>query len=80
MSFISGFALYKEIEYKKKAFSSYLENIDQDFTDITKTAVFKMPFPMAIFYGNGEIIWYNTRFKKIFPESEILHEDIRKLF
>lgn len=79
LSFISGFALYKEIEYKKKAFSSYLENIDQDFTDITKTAVFKMPFPMAIFYGNGEIIWYNTRFKKIFPESEILHEDIRKL-
>ena len=53
------------------------ENIEETIDSLTKQAVFKMPFPMAIINQDGEINWYNSKFIKILeidgePEDNIL--------
>lgn len=53
------------------------ENIEETIDSLTKQAVFKMPFPMAIINQDGEINWYNSKFIKMLeidgePEDNIL--------
>lgn len=53
------------------------ENIEETIDSLTKQAVFKMPFPMAIINQDGEINWYNSKFIKMLeidgePENNIL--------
>lgn len=43
-----------------------LENLDTDFDEITKSAIFNMPFPMAVVNDSGIFLWYNSYFKEIF--------------
>ena len=48
---------------------AYLDDLDITFDELTKNAVFNMPFPMFIANSKGEIIWYNNGFKKLTEQT-----------
>ncbi|WP_425538912.1 DHH family phosphoesterase [Microaceticoccus formicicus] len=78
----SAYLAYTLNSYVKKKNQQYIDDIellDEHFSDVTRCAVFSMPFPIAILTENGEINWYNTRFKTLFKERELLGEKIDKL-
>lgn len=51
--------------------TSYIDSLKDDFDQITKHAIFSMPFPMVILDGNRKVKWFNTLFKKeAYPEKE----------
>lgn len=51
--------------------SSYVNSIKDDFDQITKHAIFSMPFPMVILDQDRKVKWFNTLFRKeAFPEKE----------
>lgn len=43
-----------------------IESLDTRFDEVTKNAVFGMPFPMAVLSGSSHFLWYNATFKKLF--------------
>ncbi len=78
----SAYLAYTLNSFVKKKNQQYVDDIellDEHFSDVTRCAVFSMPFPIAILTENGEINWYNTRFKTLFKERELLGEKIDKL-
>lgn len=78
----SAYLAYNFNSFVKKKNQKYIDDIellDEHFSDITRCAVFSMPFPIAILTENGEINWYNTRFKTLFKERELLGEKIDNL-
>lgn len=58
-----------------------LENLNDDFDEITKHAIFDMPFPMTILDGEGKFLWHNSIFKEVFDlEDSILGESYESVF
>ncbi len=58
-----------------------IENLNEDFDEVTKNAVFGMPFPMAVLNGEGNFLWYNSNFKKLFYiEQTRLGKNYREFF
>lgn len=47
-----------------------IEGLDMEFDEVTKNAVFGMPFPMAVLNGEGAFLWYNSAFKRLFGIEE----------
>lgn len=74
-----AFTLNNFVKKKNQQYIDNIELLDEHFSDVTRCAVFSMPFPIAILTENGEINWYNTRFKTLFKERELLGEKIDKL-
>ncbi len=80
----AGFLCYYTYIREKESRQTTLvaiENLNQDFDEITKSAVFSMPFPIAILNGSGVFLWYNTSFKNLFNiESTVIGESHEKIF
>lgn len=79
---ISAYSFYKVYEWGIRAEELHDEEIsklDQYFDDITRSAVFSLPFPISIVNGDGEVIWYNVEFKDLFPEEDLKNEGISQL-
>ncbi|MDO5717393.1 MAG: DHH family phosphoesterase [Tissierellia bacterium] len=72
----AGYYFNSLIEEKKAGYVKQIESMDETFSDVTRCAVFGMPFPMSLISQDGKINWYNTKFKNLFPESELLGEKI----
>lgn len=78
--FLCYYAYIREKESRQKTLVA-IENLNQDFDEITKSAVFSMPFPIAILNGNGVFLWYNTSFKNLFNiETTVIGEGHDKIF
>ncbi|MDO4594273.1 MAG: DHH family phosphoesterase [Tissierellia bacterium] len=68
--------LEKNMQYK---FQSYVENLEHDFTTITKDIIFDMPFPIVVIEDKKDIKWYNSEFKDLFEEDKLVGTSIKKL-
>lgn len=71
----------KLIEEKRKDVYDYIEKLNDDFDEITRGAVFSMPFPLVILTKTGKIRWYNTKFKNIIEDDDesLLNKNILDL-
>ncbi len=49
-----------------------VENMSTSFDEVTKNAVFGMPFPMAVLNHHQNFLWYNATFKSVFGIRESL--------
>ena len=59
----SAFLIVNEYTYinnKNKKVEDKIINLNNEFTDITKNAVFKVPFPLLIINDKNKISWFNT--------------------
>lgn len=50
----------------------FIEEMDMGFDEISKNAIFSLPFPIMVMDENGNLKWYNTRFKKLFNTEDNL--------
>lgn len=72
---------YMQEKESKTAVVSAIEDLNTDFDEITKSAVFGMPFPMAVLNHQGNFLWYNSSFKSIFGiEGSLLGRDYKNIF
>ncbi len=67
---------FKTLRLRKQQFIQFVETMNEDFDEITKNAVFNMPFPMSVLDSEGKIRWYNTKFRALSPNELILGESI----
>ena len=58
------------IKEKRTGIYNYIEEMNDDFDEITRGAVFSMPFPLVIISSTGKIRWYNTKFKNIIDDED----------
>lgn len=71
----------KSVSDKKEQLENYMENFNDKFDEITRRAIFSMPFPLAILNHEGKIIWHNTNLKTMVDEEEpILNLLINEVF
>ncbi len=80
---VSIFLIVDQYNYVKKKNESIKEeimNLNNEFTDITKMAIFKVPFPLIVINGKNKISWFNSYFKDLTDgEAEILNNQIENL-
>ncbi|NLW39622.1 MAG: phosphoesterase [Tissierellia bacterium] len=77
-----GYLIYKyivAIRDKEKEWKKYIEGLAEEFDTATKHAVFNMPFPLVLLEMDGTISWYNTRFKDLFADEDLLNKKIDEL-
>lgn len=73
-----GLYLYEFITNKrsksKREWDNYVSKFNKNIT--TRHSVKSMPIPMALINHDGDIIWQNSKFLKIFKKREIISENI----
>lgn len=81
---VTGFLGYYTFVREKQAADrtkQAIEALNEDFDEVTKNAVFGMPFPMAVLNAAGNFLWYNSRFKALFHiEETFLGKSYRDVF
>ncbi len=50
---------------RKRRIRNYIDSLDVAFDSISKNAVFKMPFSVAVLDKEGSLMWYNSMFKSM---------------
>lgn len=50
--------------------NNFVENLNTQFDELTKNAVFQMPFAIAVLDMNGRLKWYNSKFKSLFKRTD----------
>ncbi len=69
ISFIAlGFCVYylhRLIKQANEDMVAKIESLDESFDEVTKTAIFSMPFAICLLSDAGHIRWYNTHFRKL---------------
>ncbi|TYQ14999.1 UNVERIFIED_CONTAM: c-di-AMP phosphodiesterase-like protein [Acetivibrio alkalicellulosi] len=81
---IPGFALFLFLLYynfrsnykRKKDITKYIENLTFNIDTATKDTLLNFPMPLVVIELDGTIIWYNSSFKKVFGEEELLEKKI----
>lgn len=78
--FLSTHSYLRERESQRSVMEA-IETLDLHFDEITKNAVFGMPFPMTVLDEHGLFLWYNSYFKKLFHiQDSLLGQRYDKLF
>ena len=65
---LTAFVAYKTYvleKERKKRIRNYIDRLDIAFDNISKNAVFKMPFSVAVLDDAGNLMWYNSKFKSM---------------
>ncbi len=77
-----GYYGYRVIYSSERKFELFIEKFNEQFDEITRRAIFTMPFSLVILNKRGKITWYNTKFKNIFGETEnsYINKDIKDIF
>ena len=77
-----AFLEWKMIAKNEKDLKIYIESLNEQFDEITRRAIFTMPFPLLVVNNSGKIIWHNSKFKDILGDmSKIyINEDINMIF
>ncbi|MDO5755039.1 MAG: DHH family phosphoesterase [Tissierellia bacterium] len=80
---VSFYLIYTDYKNRVKLdhrLTKEIESINDSFDEITRGAVFAVPFPLVIINEHKEITWYNTNFKRIIGvEDDILAQNIDKI-
>lgn len=71
ISLLAFLKVYNSDSQTTKDHIEELETLDRYFDDITRNAVFSLPFPISILSDEGSILWYNTEFKNLFAYKDI---------
>ncbi|MFM1524213.1 DHH family phosphoesterase [Helcococcus bovis] len=71
-SFIAIGVAYDTYNKKDKEIKNYIDQLEVSFEGFTKSAIFTMPFPIAILNDNHELVWYNSRFKDLIGQKSSL--------
>lgn len=50
---------------RKRRIRNYIDRLDVAFDSISKNAVFRMPFSVAVLDKEGSLMWYNSTFKSM---------------
>ena len=81
---VAVFAYFHCYQMEKLSHSRAMEAVealDKNFDEITKSAIFNMPFPMAVVNEEGLFLWYNSYFKELFEiESTALGQSYNQYF
>lgn len=71
---------YGYIKRKNENIKDKFINLNNEFTDITKNAVFKVPFPLLIVNDKKKISWFNTYFRALVSDDiEIFNNEIENV-
>jgi c-di-AMP phosphodiesterase-like protein len=64
--------------YKRKVeISSYIENLNFNMDTATKDTLLNFPMPLVVTEMDGSIVWYNSSFRKISEEEEVLEQAVK---
>jgi c-di-AMP phosphodiesterase-like protein len=61
---------------RQKEITKYIENLTFNIDTATKDTLLNFPMPLVVADLDGSIIWYNSSFKKIFDEGDLLEKTI----
>lgn len=64
---------------RDRAFAEYVETMGTTFDQVAKSAVFSMPFALALADESGRLIWYNDRFAHLVTHNDILGTQVQRL-
>lgn len=62
---------------KKRESKQYLKGLSKDMNQAADETLTRYPFPILILDNEGNILWYNTALKGIFPEDVPLGNNIK---
>lgn len=65
---------------RKKQFTEYVENLSFNIDNAFINTLIRLPLPLAVIDGDGNISWYNTKFSEIVRAENLLGESIGKYF
>jgi cyclic-di-AMP phosphodiesterase len=61
---------------RRKEITKYIENLTFNIDTATKDTLLNFPMPLVVTDLDGTIIWYNSSFRKIFDEEDLLEKTI----
>lgn len=64
---------------KQKELTKYIENLTLNINTATKDTLLNFPMPLVVVELDGSIIWYNSLFRKIFGNENLLERTINSL-
>lgn len=73
------FYFFKSSYTRKQEITKYIENLNFNIDTVTKNTLLNFPMPFVVVELGGKIIWYNSYFREIFDEEDILEESINTL-
>lgn len=77
VSFLINIVLRK---LSRKRLNSIIEKVTMDAGDTSSNALLSFPLPIVLLDSEGNIKWYNSEFREIFPEKHITECGILDLF
>lgn len=79
-AFLAIHSYIRERDARKRILRA-IEDLDGEFDEVTKNAIFSMPFAMAVLNGQGKFLWYNSNFMKTFHiEESLLNQSYSEVF
>ncbi|MGI6776737.1 MAG: DHH family phosphoesterase [Acetivibrionales bacterium] len=61
---------------RQKEITKYIENLTLNIDSATKETLLNFPMPLVVLELDGTIIWYNSLFRNMFSESDLLEKKI----
>jgi c-di-AMP phosphodiesterase-like protein len=63
----------------KKQISHYIENLTFNMDLASKDTLVNFPMPLLVIEVDGTIVWYNSKFKSLFMEPDLLEKTAKKI-
>lgn len=71
---------YFSSSYKRqKEIVKYIENLNLNINTATKDTLLNFPMPLVLVQLDGTVIWYNSSFKKVFKDKNLLDIKIQEI-
>ncbi len=80
LSFVLLLLNYLLKKLSRKRLNAMIEKVTMEAGDTSSNALLSFPLPIALLDSNGEIKWYNSEFKSIFPAAHLSECSITDLF
>ncbi|MEN8904664.1 MAG: DHH family phosphoesterase [Clostridiales bacterium] len=64
---------------RKKEIYNYIENLTSHMDLASKDTLLNFPMPLLIVEKDGTIVWFNSYFKQMFSNDEILEKMVKKI-
>lgn len=64
---------------RQKEIAAYIENLTINIDSATKDTLLNLPMPLVVTELDGNVIWYNSLFRKIFDEEGVLEKTLNSL-
>lgn len=67
---------YRSNSIRHRELTKYIENLTFNIDTATKDTLLNFPMPLLVVELDGTIIWYNSSFRRIFDEENLLEKTI----